>query len=291
MELLQVTILFLLPSLCSSDVNTDVINANTSLPIVSTTIKTSVLTPSTESLQNPVITPTIGTTPKGTTSSELLKKSLLSTIASLTTSKEELRITSTDGKMNESIISSVAVTNLALPNAVSTSPNSQHKTETQSIIKTMELSGSTLQPDASPSKTGTLHSMPVTIPEGTLQSQGTENGKNASASATSPSYSSIILPVVIALIVITLSVFVLVGLYRVCWKSDPGTAENGNDQPQSDKESVKLLTVKTISHESALLKEDTVSCSTLSRILPILMVSTLHKEKPRTDSLRKPPHT
>ncbi|XP_078224014.1 endomucin isoform X2 [Callithrix jacchus] len=278
MELLQVTILFLLPSLCSSDVNTDVINANTSLPIVSTTIKTSVLTPSTESLQNPVITPTIGTTPKGTTSSELLKKSLLSTIASLTTSKEELRITSTDGKMNESIISSVAVTNLALPNAVSTSPNSQHKS-------------STLQPDASPSKTGTLHSMPVTIPEGTLQSQGTENGKNASASATSPSYSSIILPVVIALIVITLSVFVLVGLYRVCWKSDPGTAENGNDQPQSDKESVKLLTVKTISHESALLKEDTVSCSTLSRILPILMVSTLHKEKPRTDSLRKPPHT
>uniref|UniRef100_A0A8C9CG71 Endomucin n=1 Tax=Phocoena sinus TaxID=42100 RepID=A0A8C9CG71_PHOSS len=30
----------------------------------------------------------------------------------------------------------------------------------------------------------------------------------------------------------------------------PGTPENGNDQPQSDKESVKLLTVKTISHES-----------------------------------------
>ncbi|EPQ02067.1 Endomucin [Myotis brandtii] len=32
-----------------------------------------------------------------------------------------------------------------------------------------------------------------------------------------------------------------------------GTAENGNDQPQSDKESVKLLTVKTISHESGKL--------------------------------------
>ncbi|XP_036742798.1 endomucin isoform X2 [Manis pentadactyla] len=59
----------------------------------------------------------------------------------------------------------------------------------------------------------------------------------------------IILPVVIVLIVITLSVFVLVGLYRMCWKTDPGTPENGNDQPQSDKESVKLLTVKTISHE------------------------------------------
>ncbi|XP_070308286.1 endomucin isoform X6 [Odocoileus virginianus] len=60
----------------------------------------------------------------------------------------------------------------------------------------------------------------------------------------------VILPVVIALIVITLSVFALVGLYRMCWNTDPGTQENGNEQPQSDKESVKLLTVKTISHES-----------------------------------------
>ncbi|XP_010338422.1 endomucin isoform X2 [Saimiri boliviensis] len=238
MELLQVTVLFLLPSLCSSDVNnTDVINANTSPPIVSTAIKTSALPSSTESLSSPVITPIIGTTPKGTTNSELLKNPLLSTVASLTTSKEELIITTTDGKKNESIISNVAVTNLALPNAVSTLQSYQHKSSTR-------------QPDASSSKTGTLHSMPVTIPESTLQSQGTENGKNASASAASPSYSSIILPVVIALIVITLSVFVLVSLYRVCWKSDPGTAENGNDQPQSDKESVKLLTVKTISHES-----------------------------------------
>ncbi|XP_017366841.1 endomucin isoform X1 [Cebus imitator] len=249
MELLQVTILFLLPSLCSSDVDTGLINANISSPSVTTTIKTSAQTPSTESLQNPVTTPTIGTIPTGTTNSELLKKSLL-TVASLTTSTEELRITTTDGRENESIISNVAVTNLALPNAVSTSQSSQHKTETQSTIKIMKIPGSTLQPDASPSKTGTSHSMPATIPESTLQSQGTENGKNSSASAASPSYSSIILPVVIALIVITLSVFVLVGLYRVCWKSDPGTAENGNDQPQSDKESVKLLTVKTISHES-----------------------------------------
>uniref|UniRef100_A0A2K5QJ27 Endomucin n=1 Tax=Cebus imitator TaxID=2715852 RepID=A0A2K5QJ27_CEBIM len=168
MELLQVTILFLLPSLCSSDVDTGLINANISSPSVTTTIKTSAQTPSTESLQNPVTTPTIGTIPTGTTNSELLKKSLL-TVASLTTSTEELRITTTDGRENESIISNVAVTNLALPNAVSTSQSSQHKTETQSTIKIMKI---------------------------------------------------------------------------------PGTAENGNDQPQSDKESVKLLTVKTISHES-----------------------------------------
>ncbi|XP_047712737.1 endomucin isoform X5 [Prionailurus viverrinus] len=82
------------------------------------------------------------------------------------------------------------------------------------------------------------------------QHKNTEDAKNASSSSASPSYSSIILPVVIALIVVTLSAFILVGLYRMCWKTDPGTPENGNDQPQSDKESVKLLTVKTISHES-----------------------------------------
>ncbi|ELK06373.1 Endomucin [Pteropus alecto] len=41
----------------------------------------------------------------------------------------------------------------------------------------------------------------------------------------------------------------------MCRKTDPGTPENGNDQPQSDKESVKLLTVKTISHESGKLSD------------------------------------
>ncbi|KAM6220962.1 endomucin [Rhynchocyon petersi] len=112
----------------------------------------------------------------------------------------------------------------------------------------MELFNNTSQSDVSPSQTSTQPSIPMS--ENVLQSQGTENGKNASSSSTIPSYSSVILPVVIALIVITLSVFVLVGLYRVCRKTDPGTSENGNDQPQSDKESVKLLTVKTISHES-----------------------------------------
>ncbi|XP_008591333.1 PREDICTED: endomucin, partial [Galeopterus variegatus] len=108
----------------------------------------------------------------------------------------------------------------------------------------------TLQPDASLTTSSTLLSISVTVPENNSKSQGTEVGKNASSSATSSSYSSVMLPVVIALIAITLSVFVLVGLYRMCWKTDPGMPENGNDQPQSDKEGVKLLTVKTISHES-----------------------------------------
>ncbi|KAM6346053.1 endomucin [Podargus strigoides] len=63
-------------------------------------------------------------------------------------------------------------------------------------------------------------------------------------------YSSVILPIVITLIVITLSVFSLVALYRMCQKKTPETQENGNEQAQSDKEGVKLLSVKTTSLET-----------------------------------------
>ncbi|XP_051041394.1 endomucin isoform X2 [Phodopus roborovskii] len=154
------------------------------------------------------------------------------------------------------------VSNLPTSNAVSTWPSSQNKTENQSSIKTTEMSAenqssikttemsvTTQRPDAL-TKTNVSPSVFLTTAKTVSQLQDTEDGKIAYAPSTTPSYSSIILPVVIALIVITLLVFTLVGLYRMCWKRDPGTPENGNDQPQSDKESVKLLTVKTISHES-----------------------------------------
>ncbi|XP_010018549.1 PREDICTED: endomucin, partial [Nestor notabilis] len=63
-------------------------------------------------------------------------------------------------------------------------------------------------------------------------------------------YSSVILPVVITLIVITLSVFSLVSLYRICQKKTPERQENSTEQAQSDKEGVKLLSVKTTSPET-----------------------------------------
>ncbi|KAM7168063.1 endomucin isoform 3-T3 [Macrochelys suwanniensis] len=63
-------------------------------------------------------------------------------------------------------------------------------------------------------------------------------------------YSSIILPVVIALIVITLSVFILVALYRMCRRTTPERHENGTEQAPTDKEGVKLLSVKTTSPET-----------------------------------------
>uniref|UniRef100_A0A2I3H1N7 Endomucin n=1 Tax=Nomascus leucogenys TaxID=61853 RepID=A0A2I3H1N7_NOMLE len=167
MELLQVTILFLLTSICSSN-STGVIKSADPSSLVATTTKTSI-TPNTESLQkNVTITPTTGTIPKGTITNELLKTSLMSTVTFLT-SEDGLKVTTTHVRENESIISNTTVASVTLPNAVSALQSSKPKTETQSSIKTTDISG---------------------------------------------------------------------------------TPENGNDQPQSDKESVKLLTVKTISHES-----------------------------------------
>ncbi|XP_061216907.1 endomucin isoform X2 [Neopsephotus bourkii] len=71
-------------------------------------------------------------------------------------------------------------------------------------------------------------------------------------------YSSVILPVVITLIVITLSVFSLVSLYRICQKKTPERQENSTEQAQSDKEGVKLLSVKTTSSDTdmAVVQQD-----------------------------------
>ncbi|NWU56448.1 MUCEN protein, partial [Dromas ardeola] len=72
-------------------------------------------------------------------------------------------------------------------------------------------------------------------------------------------FAGVILPIVITLIVITLSVFSLVALYRMCQKKTPGIiwfnflrrgGGGGRSMAQSDKEGVKLLSVKTTSPET-----------------------------------------
>ncbi|NWU41544.1 MUCEN protein, partial [Hylia prasina] len=64
-------------------------------------------------------------------------------------------------------------------------------------------------------------------------------------------FADVILPIVITLIVITLSVFSLVALYKMCQKKTPGiwfafSAGGGNQH----KEGVKLLSVKSTSPET-----------------------------------------
>ncbi|XP_039073886.1 endomucin isoform X3 [Hyaena hyaena] len=236
MRLLQVIILCLpLSTLCSSNDDTDGNHTTTKL---SPSIPTTEVSVSTSSIMsNSVSKSTVGMSPKGTTNKESLNTPLLPTVSSPTTIiKAEVGNTTKGIVKNEFITANATVTHPLLSNVLTTQ-SSQHKVNA-------------LHPGISPSHASTSPSMPVTVPGNTSQFQGTEDAKNASSSSAKPSYSSIILPVVIALIVVTLSAFILVGLYRMCRKTDPGTPENGNDQPQSDKESVKLLTVKTISHES-----------------------------------------
>ncbi|NXD26241.1 MUCEN protein, partial [Spelaeornis formosus] len=59
-------------------------------------------------------------------------------------------------------------------------------------------------------------------------------------------FADVILPIVITLIVITLSVFSLVALYKMCQKKTPGIWFVFS----ADKEGVKLLSVKTTSSET-----------------------------------------
>nr|XP_025146170.1 endomucin isoform X3 [Bubalus bubalis] len=236
MKLLQGTIFcLLLSSIASGSQNTDA-PATTTPPSTTSEINTTL--PAIDTSTSPNDKKSTGElSNEGTSSKEPAQMPHLLTPSPVTPN------TKGDGASTESIMETklstteATVMNQSLSSAVSTSQSSDSKINTS-------------PPEASSFRTTTLSSISVTTAENISPSQGLENAKNASASITSPSYSSIILPMVIALIVITLSVFVLVGLYRMCWKTDPGTQENGNEQPQSDKESVKLLTVKTISHES-----------------------------------------
>ncbi|XP_064004466.1 endomucin isoform X6 [Pogoniulus pusillus] len=119
-------------------------------------------------------------------------------------------------------------------------------TKAWSVSSTTSLQNSTSVPGTS--------GLPVRL---TTESTNLDSGtpRSSSGSKNMPSndshYSSIILPVVITLIVITLSVFSLVALYKMCQKKAPERQENGTEQTQSDKEGVKLLSVKTTSPETA----------------------------------------
>ncbi|EDL82287.1 endomucin, isoform CRA_c [Rattus norvegicus] len=234
MRLLQVTALFFLlsNSLCRGENSKDVQNIFIPALTETSTTKASATTPDMVSITNKS---TGGTPPKGTTNSATPKTPLMPALDSPTTPKHE---TTTRGVIkNEVSTIKTTVANPTISNAVSTLSSPQNKSTNQ-------------LPDDQKPKTTETPSASLTTAKTISQIQDTEDGKITATTSTTPSYSSVILPVVIALIVITVLVFTLVGLYRICWKRDPGTPESGNDQPQSDKESVKLLTVKTISHES-----------------------------------------
>ncbi|XP_040412790.1 endomucin isoform X2 [Cygnus olor] len=120
--------------------------------------------------------------------------------------------------------------------------------------------GSTLSPTTSPQKatsaseTSDLHVSTPTEPANLDFVITKSNSGNTKMPEDTIHYSSVILPIVITLIVITLSVFSLVALYRMCHKKTPERQENGTEQAQSDKEGVKLLSVKTTSPETVFVE-------------------------------------
>ncbi|NXG03648.1 MUCEN protein, partial [Sakesphorus luctuosus] len=63
-------------------------------------------------------------------------------------------------------------------------------------------------------------------------------------------FAGVILPIVITLIVITLSVFSLVALYKLCQKKTPGICFAFSEGGKINKDGVKLLSVKTTSPET-----------------------------------------
>ncbi|XP_068950090.1 endomucin isoform X3 [Petaurus breviceps papuanus] len=225
MKLLQRTFLFLsMFSLCYSQENQD--------PVTTMT---------TTKQSTPIVT---------TSSSPSLSTAISVTVQTSVNTPEKLETTVATEKVTSSIrISSSSLT-------LSTSNGTLEEQSTMPMISTK----SSLSSAVAKTEKETPRSESPSNVSSTTNPPGSDQFRSTMSTTQSIQKSSVILPVVIALIAITLSVFTLVGLYRICWKTDPGTPDNGTDQPQSDKESVKLLTVKTISPETSV-KKHTVVCN------------------------------
>ncbi|NWU97333.1 MUCEN protein, partial [Upupa epops] len=63
-------------------------------------------------------------------------------------------------------------------------------------------------------------------------------------------FADVILPVVITMIAVTLVAFSVAALYKLCQKKTPGICLAFSEKIHSDKEGVKLLSVKTTSPET-----------------------------------------
>ncbi|XP_044875502.1 endomucin isoform X4 [Mauremys mutica] len=131
----------------------------------------------------------------------------------------------------------------AQENSSMTPPSNSNKSTAVSSDSTITINSST---NVSAGKTESLPGSSVTATsDSTWMTAGPGSPGSNDKQADNDQYSNIILPVVIALIVITLSVFILVALYRMCRRKTTEGQETGTEQATTDKEGVKLLSVKT----------------------------------------------
>ncbi|XP_066042409.1 endomucin isoform X2 [Chamaea fasciata] len=150
-------------------------------------------------------------------------------------------------------VTAAASTSLTTTNTTQANGTQLAQNENLSAAPTSGLSfSSTVSPERNTPPSGTS-GLPMISPTNSTKAFS-ESPKSVSGNQTQTgsdiSYSNVILPIVITLIVITLSVFSLVALYKMCQKNTPERQENGAEQTQSDKEGVKLLSVKTTSPET-----------------------------------------
>ncbi|XP_044875506.1 endomucin isoform X8 [Mauremys mutica] len=131
----------------------------------------------------------------------------------------------------------------AQENSSMTPPFKSIQSTAVSSDSTITINSST---NVSAGKTESLPGSSVTATsDSTWMTAGPGSPGSNDKQADNDQYSNIILPVVIALIVITLSVFILVALYRMCRRKTTEGQETGTEQATTDKEGVKLLSVKT----------------------------------------------
>uniref|UniRef100_A0A8C3QM39 Endomucin n=1 Tax=Cyanoderma ruficeps TaxID=181631 RepID=A0A8C3QM39_9PASS len=150
-------------------------------------------------------------------------------------------------------LTTAASTSLSTTNTTQANGTQLAQTENLGAAPTTGLSfSSTDTPERNASHSGTS-GLPMISPTNSTKAIS-ETPKSSSGNQTQTGsdigYSNVILPIVITLMVISLSVFSLVALYKMCQKNTPERQENGAEQAQSDKEGVKLLSVKTTSPET-----------------------------------------
>ncbi|XP_058694459.1 endomucin isoform X1 [Poecile atricapillus] len=241
------TAFFFLAVLCVCTVGEDGIETPTAKPNASTaTLKAAV---------EPVTTTTSQTitlaVPVPTTAVKAADENI--TISPMSSSPNATSQTTQGTTEKPPAVTSVASTSLSTTNTTQASGTQSAENKNLDAASTTGQSfSSTVSPERNTSASGTS-GLPMSSPTSTTKPTS-ESPKSSSGNQTQTgsdiNYSNVILPVVITLIVITLSVFSLVALYKMCQKKTPERQENGAEQAQSGKEGVKLLSVKTTSSET-----------------------------------------
>ncbi|XP_074445583.1 endomucin isoform X2 [Larus michahellis] len=243
---------FFLTALCVCVVGEDGITHST----VSTTVPASksksvteavnALTSQATTLQASVLTTTATRAPNESITSNSMSSSPITTqqITQGTTTQPPVKVTTTAADK------SVSTTNATQESGTQLAQNGS--LDSSSTTGWSFSSTTSLQKTTSAPGTSGLHVSSPTDST-TFVGPGSSSG-NKKVPESAIHYSSVILPIVITLIVITLSAFSLVALYRMCQKKTPERPENGTEQAQSDKEGVKLLSVKTTSPETVFVE-------------------------------------